>query len=237
MRLIMRPLWTDRRLDWPARAVFEVPDFTSSLLKPSACVAGRKSLFDACPRMRLRFVEGCCEGMTADSYATWSAVVARAKLGVAPAELQGAITAFLCAGWSGRAQELLASLALISEEDDVPASHDLQALLEHAAARIHDRMRALMPAEFLLPDGTLATRADAVVDWCRGFLGGLGLTGALAGSAQAPEIRELLSGLEQIAASHLACDEEDEAALDDLLDFSREAVAHLHALFAPAGQP
>ena len=179
--------------------------------------------------------------MTADSYATWSEVVARAKLGVAPAELQGAITGFLCAGWSGHAPELLASLALISDEDDVPASHDLHALLERAAARIHARLRAHEPVELVLPDDTLAARADAVVDWCRGFLGGLGLTGALAGTpsgasskpAQTAETRELLSGLEQIAASHLACDEEDEAALDDLLDFVRETVAHLHALFAP----
>lgn len=175
--------------------------------------------------------------MTADSYATWNEVVARAKLGVAPVELQGAITGFLCAGWSGHAPELLASLALVSDDDDIPASRDLHALLERAAADIHDRLRARKPAELLLPDGTLAARADAVVDWCRGFLGGLGLTGALAGSAPTAETRELLSGLEQIAASHLACDEDDEAALDDLLEFIREAVAHLYALFAPAERP
>jgi hypothetical protein len=75
------------------------------------------------------------------------------------------------------------------------------------------------------------------VDWCRGFLGGWGLTGVLAGPAQTAEVAELLSGLGQIAASHLACDDDDEAALDDVLDFIRGTVAHPYASFAPARRP
>jgi uncharacterized protein YgfB (UPF0149 family) len=88
-----------------------------------------------------------------------------------------------------------------------------------------------------LPEAALAARANAAVDWCRGFLGGLGLTGVLAGPAQAPGVAELLSGLGQIAASHLACDDDDAAALDDVLDFVRDAVARLYATFAPARRP
>jgi uncharacterized protein YgfB (UPF0149 family) len=171
-----------------------------------------------------------------DTYADWSALVTQAKLGVPPAELHGSITGFLCAGWSGHAHELLDSLALENDAGGV-VGEKLDGLIERAATRINDRLHAREPVEPLLPDGPLAVRADAVVDWCRGFLGGLGLTGALAGPARNAEAAELLSGLGQIAASHLVCDEGDDAVLDDLLDFIRSAVTHLHAMSAPAGAP
>jgi uncharacterized protein YgfB (UPF0149 family) len=173
----------------------------------------------------------------ADAHANWSAVLARAKLGVAPSELHGSITGFLCAGWGGSPRELLASLALDDAAVDTQAGGELDALLESAAKRIAGCLRAREPVELLLPEGPLAARANATVDWCRGFLGGLGLTGALAEPAKTAPIAEQLSGLGQIAASHLACDDDDEAALDDVLDFVRGAVAQLYAAFAPSGQP
>jgi uncharacterized protein YgfB (UPF0149 family) len=173
----------------------------------------------------------------ADPHANWSAVLARAKLGVAPSELHGSITGFLCAGWGGSPRELLASLALDDDAVDTQAGGDLEALLESATRRIAGRLRAREPVELLLPEGSLAARANAAVDWCRGFLGGLGLTGALVESAKTAPVADLLSGLGQIAASHLACDDDDEAALDDVLDFVRDAVVQLHAAFAPSGQP
>lgn len=174
--------------------------------------------------------------MAAETYADWNAAITQARLGVAPAELHGSITGFLCAGWSGRARELLDSLALESDAGGA-VGESLNGFIEHAAADIDSRLRAHQPIGILLPEAPLAIRANAAVDWCRGFLGGLGLTGVLAGPARTPEVAELLSGLGQIAASHLACDDDDGAALDDVLDFIRDAVAHLYASFAPARQP
>ncbi|MDE2053470.1 MAG: UPF0149 family protein [Xanthomonadaceae bacterium] len=174
------------------------------------------------------------QGESTDTCAEWSAVITQAKLGVTAAELHGSITGFLCAKRSGRARDLLDSLALEGEAGGV-AGENLVGLVERAAARINRRLRAGGPIELVLPEGSLAARADAVVDWCRGFLGGLGPTGVLAGPAQPAEVAELLAGLGQIAASHLACDDDDEAALDDLLDFVHGTVAHLRAMFAPAG--
>lgn len=174
------------------------------------------------------------QGMATDNDAAWRAAITQAKLGVTPAELHGSITGFLCAGWTGRARDLLDSLALESDAGDIVAGESLDDLIERAAACINSRLRAQEPVELVLPESPLAARANAVVDWCRGFLGGLGLTGVLAGPAQTAEIAELLSGLGQIAASHVACDDDDEAALDDLLDFIRGAVARLQATFASA---
>jgi hypothetical protein len=177
------------------------------------------------------------QGMATDTDAVWRAAITQAKLGVTPAELHGSVTGFLCAGWPGRARELLDSLALEGDAGDTVAGKTLDDLIERAAARINSRLRAQQPVELVLPEAPLAARADAVVDWCRGFLGGLGLTGVLAGPAQTAEVAELLSGLGQIAASHLACDDDDEAALDDVLDFIRGTVAHPYASFAPARRP
>jgi uncharacterized protein YgfB (UPF0149 family) len=174
--------------------------------------------------------------MAADTYADWNAAIARAKLGVAPAELHGSITGFLCAGWSGHARELLDSLALDGDMGDA-ADESLDAFIERAAADIESRLRDHGSVRILLPEASLATRANAAVDWCRDFLGGLGLTGALAGPAPTPDVAELLSALGQIAASHLACNDDDAAALEDVLDFVGHAVARLYATFAPVRRP
>ena len=180
--------------------------------------------------------DGMNQGMATDTYVGWSAAITQAKLGVAPAELHGSITGFLCAGWSGRAHELLDSLALESAAGGI-AGETLDGLIERAAAQIDGRLRAGEPIELVLPEAPLAARVNAAVDWCRGFLGGVGLTGALAGPAQTTEVAWLLSGLGQIAASHLTCDDDDETAFDDVLDFIHDAVAHLYAAFAPARRP
>jgi uncharacterized protein YgfB (UPF0149 family) len=179
---------------------------------------------------------GMKQDMVTDTYAGWNAAIVQAKLGVAPAELHGSITGFLCAGWSGRPREMLDSLVLEGEGDGI-AGGNLDGFIERAAAEIEGRLRAHQSIRILLPEAPLAARANAVVDWCRGFLGGLGLTGALAGPARAPAVAELLSGLGQIAASHLACDDDDAVALDEVLDFVRDAVAQLYATFAPARRP
>lgn len=172
--------------------------------------------------------------MTANSYAEWGQLLARTRLGTTPAELHGSLTGFLCAGWGGPPRELLAALALDAASADAAADRELHALIERAAARINAHLRAREPVELLVPDGDLARQADAVVDWCRGFLGGLGLTGALVEHAADPALGELLRLFGQIAATRLAVDADDAAALDDVLDFIREGIARLYAVCAPA---
>lgn len=167
--------------------------------------------------------------MTADTYAHWSALLQQARLGVAPAELHGSMTGFLCAGWGGRSQELLAALAL----DGGAAGDALHALIDRAAVAIAARLRKGEPVEPLLPDGSLTVRANATVDWCRGFLGGLGLTGLLDAAGQAPAERDLLAGFGHIAAMHLECADDDTATLDELLDFIRAGARQLYAAHAP----
>lgn len=165
--------------------------------------------------------------MPVDDYAEWEALLKRVALGVAPAELHGSVTGFLCAGWGGAARELLAALALDGGDAE------LDALLERAAAGIAARFRNGDPVLILLPAGSVAVRANAAVDWCRGLLGGLGLTGVVGQGAGDSVAHGLLHDLAEIAAHRLDARAGDAPALAEVLRFIRDAVAHLHATFAP----
>ena len=172
--------------------------------------------------------------MTTVTCAELNAALLKAKLGVAAPELHGSLTGYLCADWGGRAHELLTALAL--ESDDAGTADDLHARVDALAVDIAGRLRSREPVKPLLPEAPLAVRADAMVDWCRGFLGGIGLTGVMADPQHQPEVRTLLADFGHIASMHLECSDDDEEALDDVLDFIRTGVARLHALLAPAGR-
>ena len=172
--------------------------------------------------------------MATINYPALEAALAQAKLAASPAELHGSVTGYLCAGWGGRATELLAALAL--EPDDLPGAAALQAQVDGLAADIARTLRTGEGVEPLLPDGALSARANAMVDWCRGFLGGLGLTGVAPDAAHADEVRALLNDFGHIAAMHLECDDDDEQSLDDVQDFIRAGVVRLHAMLAPVAR-
>lgn len=173
--------------------------------------------------------------MATMTYPEWDAALHAAKLGATATELHGSITGYLCAGRAGTAHEVLTALAL--ESDGASAASELLVLVDHLVAETAGKLRKGEPVAPLLPPGSLAIRADAMVDWCRGFLGGAGLTGVAADPAREPEARALLGDFGHIAAMHLECDDDDEAALDDVLDFIRTGVTRLHGLLAPAGRP
>jgi uncharacterized protein YgfB (UPF0149 family) len=79
----------------------------------------------------------------------------------------------------------------------------------------------LLPA----PDEPVERRAEALVEWCRGFLGGVGLSGTPTAALSA-DANEVLADLGRIAASRFDYDdaEEDETALSEVLEFVRVGV-------------
>jgi uncharacterized protein YgfB (UPF0149 family) len=85
--------------------------------------------------------------------------------------------------------------------------------------------------EPLLPasDAPVERRAEALVEWCRGFLGGVGLSGTPTALFSA-DANEVLADIGRIAASHFDYDdaEEDESALSEVLEFVRVGVLLLH---------
>lgn len=149
-------------------------------------------------------------------------------LGIGASDLHGSLTGYLCAGGSAGAEDWPAALEL---EPDAKTN-----LHHEALARLYRDCRAELDDpdlgfEPLLPaaDAPVERRAEALVEWCRGFLGGVGLAGTsrtlLSGDAN-----EVLADLGRIGASRFDYDnaEEDESALSEVLEFVRVGVLLLH---------
>jgi uncharacterized protein YgfB (UPF0149 family) len=158
-----------------------------------------------------------------------SRALATLRLGVDASELHGSLTGFLCAGGRASTDDWLDLLAL--EPDSVGVARDaaLQTLFDACCAQfegVHADVEPLLPQAA----SSLAQRADALVDWCRGFLGGFGLAGATQRLALSTDANEVLADFAKVAAARLDYTDttEDEEALADVVDFTRIGSAMLH---------
>lgn len=104
-----------------------------------------------------------------------------------------------------------------------------QQLLSTARAEV---LAAFSADEFaltpLLPEeeSLIGPRVEALGEWCRGFLAGLGQAGLPKGWPDGDEIREALRDLDRIASTEVELsgdDEEDERDLAELCEFVRFA--------------
>ena len=150
--------------------------------------------------------------------------IRRSGLGSDPSELHGALCGWLAGGGENTPEWPARVLA----DDALPAATDgpLEDLRQASAAQLEDR-----GFDLLLPenDGATAERADALFDWCRGFLGGFGLAAGQRPplSEEAEEALQDLARLAQ-AAPEAGDDDEDEDALAEIEEFVRVAVLLLH---------
>ncbi len=151
----------------------------------------------------------------------------RAGLGMDPSELHGGLCGWLAGGGANVAHWPAHVLA----DDALPTPEPESALDElrlASAAQLEDRGFAF---ELLLPDveDGLTARAEALFDWCRGFLGGFGLA-AGATPPLSEEANEALHDLARLAqaAPESSDDDEDEDALAEIEEFVRVAALLLH---------
>jgi len=165
------------------------------------------------------------------SHAELGALLAKAQFGVGASDLHGSLAGFLCGGGQTDARHWLVALEL--DPDDSAAAafpHDtLERLYADCAAWLADpelRFEPLLPPA----NAPLAARADALVEWCRGFLGGIGLAGAGAAGTLSAEASEILSDFGTIASTRFeyADNEEDETALAEVIEFIRVGALLLH---------
>ncbi len=176
------------------------------------------------------------------THAQLGELLATLRFGVDPSDLHGSLTGYLCAGGHADARDWLAALQLETDEAEAAAAADsgaLQQLFRECSAWLDDpdlRFEPLLPAA----DTPLDVRAEALVEWCRGFLGGIGLAGrAQADGGYSPDCAEILQDFGTIAASHFeySDSEEDESALAEVIEFIRVGVLLLHAELASGGAP
>lgn len=152
----------------------------------------------------------------------------RSNAPVGAAELHGILCGMLCVERTGDGKARIAQLLRENAPGDAPAreSADL-------ATNLHDEtLRQLQDAEFgfrlLLPDDArpLSARAEALGDWCRGFLAGLGLAGIKRGRRLPEDINEVLRDFVEISKVDFDVEggEEDETAYAEIVEYARTGV-------------
>lgn len=150
------------------------------------------------------------------------------QLSVDASELHGALCGLLCGGARVAPGDWLERLALEPGNGTPPAGGALDRLFQGSVGQLDDPelgFQLLMPA-----DGeSVVDRGDALVGWCRGFLGGFGLAAGRS-PPLSPEASEALEDLGRIAATDLSYEEPDadEAALEEVAEFVRIAALLLH---------
>jgi uncharacterized protein YgfB (UPF0149 family) len=163
-------------------------------------------------------------------YAELDAELQRLQLGVDAAELHGSLCGYLSGGgptlyrsnWIG---EMLA--------DPDAAQVDADSVIDRLFLVTTQQLESPdFGFDLLLPDGErpVAERGEALLSWCRGFLGGFGM----AAGAKPPlseESQDALADMSRIAASDLSYDdpESDEEALEEVSEFIRVAALLLHS--------
>lgn len=158
---------------------------------------------------------------------------------VGAAELHGTLCGMLCVERAGDGKARIAQLLGENAPGDAPAreSADL-------AANLYDEtLRQLQDAELgfrlLLPDDAqlLSARAEALGDWCRGFLAGLGLAGVKQGQHLPEDVDEVLRDFIEISRVNFDVEggEEDETAYAEVVEYVRMGVLLVCQEFQPGG--
>lgn len=162
------------------------------------------------------------------AYPRFARQLAGADVDATPAEVHGIAVGLLCAGATDAYARWERELLEGGSEGDVlvdECRRSLRAVHDATAAALDD---ADMGLTLLLPDDDrpLAERADALRDWCAGFLYGLGIAGIAPDRALSVEGREALrdfTELTRLDAEHVADSEGEEGALTEIVEFVRVA--------------
>ncbi|HEY0233306.1 MAG TPA: UPF0149 family protein [Dokdonella sp.] len=151
------------------------------------------------------------------------------RLGVDASDLHGSLSGYLCGGACPGETDWLGALEIDLGADLTAAAQSMQLrrLYRECRAQFEESPASIEP---LLPDAPLAQRAAGLVEWCRGFLGGFGLSGASLRTDLSTDAREILADLGTIANGNIQTSgsREDEQAFADVLDFACTAAAVLH---------
>ncbi|MCB1633357.1 MAG: UPF0149 family protein [Xanthomonadales bacterium] len=156
------------------------------------------------------------------------------KADIDAAELHGQVVGLLSGGKPASADgpAVAAALGLTEQLGEATSSEVARivgALAAASEAALADEQLGFQP---LLPDDeqALDERVGALLQWSRGFLAGLGLSGFKV-EGQAQGVDEFLADLSTIAASSIDAldgDEESEVAYMELLEFLRMGTLLVH---------
>lgn len=157
------------------------------------------------------------------NYDVLDSLLARVEAEALAAECHGFICAQICV--TGKAEEMLWKDFLdVQSEDDAL----VESCFEEVKRTIEEIMSQLHSAEFglqlMLPDddSSVPLRAEALVNWCHGFLNGFGLSDQADGMQISAECEEVLEDFTKICRLDVEGDEEgDERSLTELVEYAR----------------
>lgn len=164
-------------------------------------------------------------------YSTIEDLLAPLRLPVSTSEIHGLLVGYLAAGGSERSEWLVNAGLTAADGSAVPADIvDMLYSASETGLRATDfSFTLLLPGD----DAPLQARLDALIDWCRGFLGGFGLSGnAAAGLADSADAQEVLRDFGDIASANVEPDddgEQNENALAELQEYVRVGAILLDA--------
>lgn len=159
-------------------------------------------------------------------YQTVERIFLQGHAELSAAEAHGMAVGMLCANDNARSSDWLAELF----GDDKPADDEISMLLDW-----FDQSEVLLDSdqfefELFLPDENtrLTERANALADWCRGFLFGFG--SQKKASTLSGESKEILKDVYEFSHMDPQADgEEDEAAFIELTEYVKAAVLLLRS--------
>lgn len=129
---------------------------------------------------------------------------------------------------------LLDSLELVKNPDE-PLTRQLSELHCATTSQLDDdqlRLVLWLPAD----EEPLDERADALAQWCTGFLAGLGSGTSLSAETLSEDVSGALSDLEQIARAEMTGEgdiEEEEAALIEIIEYIRVVTLMMREELSP----
>lgn len=174
---------------------------------------------------------------TTSAYTAFTALLAEAALPISPAELHGHLLGRVCAGAGfDQGEWQLAAAELLGGEP----SERLQAALGGLLGMVEQDFRSgEMAVVLMLPndDAPLAERAQAVGQWCQGFLAGFGL--ALRQPSLSDEADEVLQDIAAIAQvqGQLEDSEDGESDYMEVQEYLRVAPLLLFSEFGKVPAP
>jgi uncharacterized protein len=150
-------------------------------------------------------------------------------LGIDAGELHGSLCGFLCGGGKANAEDWLATV--LSDDAIHEVGPDTLLAQTYEATRLGLASEAF-EFDMLLPDSDapIAQRGDALVAWCRGFLGGVGLAGVEL-QKMSEETQDALNDVGRIAGSDLSYEDSDsdDDAFEEVAEFVRVAAMLVHS--------
>lgn len=167
-------------------------------------------------------------------------LLARAEAESLAAECHGFLCGQICV--TGQADEDLWMEFLDVQGDDDEMIRACYAEIRQLAARIMEEMYSEeFGLQLLLPDDdtSMALRVEALVNWCHGFLNGVGVSEGIIQAGMSEECEEILNDFSQIC--RLGFDEEEteeEQSLMELIEYTRMGAIMIYEELQPAhGRP